>query len=130
MYIKCPEVKKKKKNFMKNDSWKSYVYATHKPGTVFFLSGILFAYHMTRSWRPFFFFFLFVAALKPLKKKKKTTNFNTRPGCKCWLFVWHITSVLKYVAGRASGLNIDVGAVKKKKKKKWIKQSWVFNVRI
>lgn len=54
-------------------------------------------------------FFIFVA-LKPLKKKK---NLSTRSECKCWLFVWHITFVLKYVASRASGLNIDVNAVKK-----------------
>lgn len=28
--------------------------------------------------------------------------------------MWHITSVLKYVAGRTTGLNIDVDVVKKR----------------
>lgn len=47
---KKPEVSRKK-NFMKNDSWKSYLYGTHKPGTIFFS----FQYYLLITWRPFLF---------------------------------------------------------------------------
>lgn len=84
----------------------------HKLGTTFFLFSTVCLSHDSAVMS----FFLFSQRLNPEKKKK---NLSTRSECKCWLFVWHITFVLKYVIRRASaGLNIDVAVQKKEKRRR------------